>query len=198
MSDLLVKDNDALKFFMTEDLYILPEKESTKPSEKTEKLQAPEAVIIPEIKQLPDTAAIPEEIKVPAEEVKKQVSFTYLGENNKYFLILIDDSKSNEISELHKETLLKIMSAKGLEIRDLAILNLNKHQGTSFSQLKDYFSCNRIALFGIDPKRIELPSMSSNKVESHMNVKILATFGIDEMINDVVKKKEFWAVMKEF
>jgi hypothetical protein len=31
-----------------------------------------------------------------------------------------------------------------------------------------------------------------------MSVKILATFSIDEMINDVAKKKEFWAVMKEF
>lgn len=198
MSDLLVKDNDALKFFMTEDLYIFSEKEIANPSEKTEKLQAPEALIIPEIKQLPDITAITEEIKAPAGEIKKELSFTYLGENNKYFLILIDDSKNSEISELHKETLLKIMSAKGLEIRDLAIMNLNKHQGINFSQLKDYFSCSRIALFGIDPKRIELPSMSSNKVENHLNVKVLATFGIDEMINDVVKKKEFWAVMKEF
>lgn len=198
MSNLLVKDNDALRFFMTEDLYILPEKEIVKPFEKTEKLQASEPAIISELVQIPDATTLPEEIKVITEEVRKPISFSYLGENNKYFLIVIDDNKSNDISELHKETLLKIMSAKGLEMRDLAILNLDKHQGVDFSGLKDYFSCSRIALFGIDPKRIALPSMSSNKVENHMSVKILATFSIDEMINDVAKKKEFWAVMKEF
>lgn len=198
MSNLLVKDNNALKFFMTEDLYILPEKEVLKPADKTEELSIPEPVKIPETIQIPKIEAVAEEIKAPAEEIKKTINFSYLGDNNKYFLILIDDSKSTEISGLHKETLLKIMSAKGLEIRDLAILNLDKHQSVNFSELKDYFSCSRIALFGIDPKRIALPSMSSNKVEDYMNVKILATFGIDEMINDVTKKKEFWAVMKEF
>ena len=198
MSNLLVKENDALRFFMTEDLYILPEKEIIKPFERAEKSLASEPVTIPKQVQIPDTETLTEEIKALTKEVKKPINFSYLGENNKYFLIVIDDNKSNDISDLHKETLLKIMSAKGLEMRDLAILNLNKHRGTDFSELKDYFSCSRIALFGIDPKRIALPSMSSNKVENHMNVKILATFSIDEMINDVAKKKEFWAVMKEF
>lgn len=195
MSNLLVKDNNALKLFMTEDLYILPEKIEEKPSQRAETPAVSAPLIkeeeIPTLNSLP----APEEAKV---STKKDISFSYIGENNKYFLILIDDKKHTEISTVHQETLLKIMSAKGLEMRDLAILNLDKHKDVSFSDLKTFFSCNRITLFGIDPKRIALPSMSSNKVETHMDVKILATFSIDEMINDVAKKKEFWAVMKEF
>lgn len=195
MSDLLVKDNNALKFFMTEDLYILPEKEEQKPLENIENPSAPKPLISQEVILSENTQGAPEEIKANA---NKGINFTYFGENNKYFLILIEDKHNEEISSIHKETLLKIMSAKGLEMRDLAILNLDKHGDVSFNDLKTYFSCNRIALFGIDPKRISLPSMSSNKVEKHMDVKILSTFSIDEMINDVLKKKEFWAVMKEF
>lgn len=195
MSDLLVKDTNALKFFMTEDLYFLPEKEEQKPSEKDENAPVIEPLVRQEAILAENTQATPEEIKV---STKKEINFSYIGENNKYFLILIEDKKNAEISTTHKETLLKIMSAKGLEMRDLAILNLDKHSDVSFSDLKTYFSCNRIALFGIDPKRISLPSMSSNKIENYTDVKILATFSIDEMINDVAKKKEFWAVMKEF
>lgn len=195
MSDLLVKDTNALKFFMTEDLYFLPEKEEQKPSEKDENAPVIEPLVRQEAILAENTEATPEEIKV---STKKEINFSYIGENNKYFLILIEDKKNAEISTTHKETLLKIMSAKGLEMRDLAILNLDKHPDVSFSDLKTYFSCKRIALFGIDPKRISLPSMSSNKIENYMDVKILATFSIDEMINDVAKKKEFWAVMKEF
>ncbi len=195
MSDLLVKDTNALKFFMTEDLYFLPEKEEQKPSEKDENAPVIEPLVRQEAILAENTQATPEEIKV---STKKEINFSYIGENNKYFLILIEDKKNAEISTTHKETLLKIMSAKGLEMRDLAILNLDKHPDVSFSDLKTYFSCNRIALFGIDPKRISLPSMSSNKIENYTDVKILATFSIDEMINDVAKKKEFWAVMKEF
>lgn len=195
MSDLLVTDNNALKFFMTEDLYILPEKEEQKPLDKVESVPATEPLIIQEARPAENPQSTSEAIKSGA---KKEINFSYIGENNKYFLILIEDKKNAEISTIHKETLLKIMSAKGLEMRDLAILNLDKHPDVSFSDLKTYFSCNRIALFGIDPKRISLPSMSSNKVENYMDVKILATFSIDEMINDVAKKKEFWVVMKEF
>ena len=90
------------------------------------------------------------------------------------------------------------MSAKGLELRDLAILNLDQFPGTNITELKEFFSCSKLVLFGINPQRIELPDSSSNKVENHANVTFFSTFNIDEMINDVTKKKEFWAIMKEF
>jgi hypothetical protein len=113
-------------------------------------------------------------------------------------LILIDDANNKEISPIHKETLLKIMKAKGLELRDLAVLNLNHFPNANVNELKEFFSCSKLVLFGINPQRIALPSISSNKVENHLNIKLFSTYSIDEMINDVNKKKEFWAIMKDF
>lgn len=182
---------------MTEDIYILDRKlVSAENSIKTETSKELEKDFVVEKTVLPE---IPVSLPVqnPA-ETKKPKEFTYLGENNKYFLILIDDTKNKEISSLHKETLLKIMSAKGLELRDLAILNLDQFPDTNISELKEFFSCSKLALFGINPQRIALPGISSNKVENHANVKLFSTFSIDEMISDVTKKKEFWAIMKEF
>lgn len=192
MSTLHTNECNALRLLMTEDIYILDQKNSI----KTEKPIEPEKAVQAERTMLPEIpAAAP--VPKPA-EIKKAKEFTYLGENNKYFLILIDDTKNREISSLHKETLLKIMSAKGLELRDLAILNLDQFPDINISELKEFFSCSKLVLFGINPQRIALPGISSNKVENHANVKLFSTFSIDEMMSDVIKKKDFWTIMKEF
>lgn len=197
MSILHTNESNALRLFMTEDIYILDQQPVSSENEiKIEKPTAAEKVFIAEKTAMPE---MPVAIPVPDSAViKKPKEFSYLGENNKYFLILIDDAKNSEISSLHKETLLKIMSAKGLELRDLAILNLDQFPGTNITELKEFFSCSKMVLFGINPQRIELPPISSNKVENHANVMLFSTYSIDEMINDVTKKKDFWAVMKEF
>ena len=197
MSTLHTNESNALRLFMTEDIYILDQQPVSSENEiKIEKPTAAEKVFITEKTAIPE---MPVAIPVPDSAViKKPKEFSYLGENNKYFLILIDDAKNKEINSLQKETLLKIMSAKGLELRDLAILNLDQFPGTNITELKEFFSCNKMVLFGINPQRIELPPISSNKVENHANVMLFSTFSIDEMISDVTKKKEFWAIMKEF
>jgi len=197
MSTLHTNETNALRLFMTEDIYILEQQPVSSENEiKIEKPTAAEKVFIAEKTAMSE---IPVAIPVPDSAViKKPKEFSYLGENNKYFLILIDDAKNKELNNLKKETLLKIMFAKGLELRDLAILNLDQFPGTNITELKEFFSCSKMVLFGINPQRIELPPISSNKVENHANVMLFSTYNIDEMINDVTKKKDFWAVMKEF
>ncbi len=201
MSTLHSNEFNTLSLLLTEDIYILDKKVIPQADKSigSEKIQVPEKSIqtekplaspIPSIEPIQKSAEI--------EELKKPQDFTYIGENNKYFLILIDDASAKEISSIHKEMLLKIMAAKGLELRDLAVLNLNQFPDTKIQELKEFFSCNKLVLFGINPQRIALPSISSNKVESHQSIKLFSTYSMDEMINDVNKKKEFWAIMKDF
>jgi len=201
MSNLLTQNSNALRLLMTEDLYILPENEQLIPA-KAE--QAPEISSL-KTNDVPDQL-VPEIPVQQAEEVLPQKSaepekireFNYLGENNKYFLILFNEPNQKEISSIQKETLLKIMSAKGLELRDLAVLNLHQYPGVHYNDLKEFFIFNKIVLFGIDPLQISLSSQSSNQVVKLENAKILCTYSIDEMIKDTTKKREFWNVMKDF
>lgn len=198
MSNLLTQNSNALRLLMTDDLYILPENEQLIPakaeqapeinSQKVNDIQVPQ-IPAPQAKEvLPQNAAEPEKIR----------EFNYLGENNKYFLILFNEPNQKDISSTQKETLLKIMSAKGLGLRDLAVLNLNQYPGVNYTDLKEFFSFNKIVLFGIDPRQISLSSQSSNQVVKLENAKILCTYSIDEMIKDTTKKREFWNVMKDF
>ncbi|MDP2413811.1 hypothetical protein [Daejeonella sp.] len=201
MSNLLTQNSNALRLLMTEDLYILPEKEQVIP---TKAEQAPE---INSRKEADAPAKLISETPVEqAEEVLPQKpaepekirEFSYLGENNKYFLILFNEPNQKDISSIQKETLLKIMAAKGLELRDLAVLNLNRYPEVNYTDLKEFFSFNKIVLFGIDPHQISLSSQSSNQIVKLESAKILCTYSIDEMIKDTTKKREFWNVMKDF
>jgi hypothetical protein len=199
MSNLLTQNSNAIRLLMTEDLYILPEKEQ---------VQKINAASHPEINDKVADAYAQTVVGIPVQESKELIEktvktkalkeFTYLGENNKYFLILFNEPNQKDISSIQKETLLKIMSAKGLELRDLAVLNIHQYPGVQFDDLREFFSFNKIVLFGIDPQQIALSSQSANQVIKIESAKVLSTYSIDEMIKDTTKKREFWNVMKDF
>lgn len=185
MEKLITYNANALRFLMNEDLYdlgdvIQPDKLDIAREESSIKHEVPDLVTETSIEELPIT------------------SFNYLGENNRYFLILVDDNTHRELNTPHKEMLMKIMTAKKLELRDLAILNVAQYPVLKFEQLKDFFSCNKITLFGIEPQRIGLPAMGANRPAKHLEVKVLATFGLEEMISNTDNKREFWNIMKDF
>lgn len=186
---------------MTEDLYILPENERLSPTKAVQSPvitnQIPGDILVQEIPETPVQEA-KEALPEKSAEDQKIKEFAYLGENNKYFMILIDEPKQKDISSIDKETLLKIMSAKGMELRDLAVLNLNQYPGVTYTDLQEFFSFNKITLFGIDPQKIALSAQSSNQIVKLESAKILCTYSIDEMIRDTNKKREFWNVMKDF
>ncbi|MFZ4100587.1 MAG: hypothetical protein ACOYKR_01435 [Sphingobacterium thalpophilum] len=182
MSNLLSQNSNALRLLMTEDLYIIYEKEQ---------VQIINSVPHPEIiKQVDSISA-----QATSEKTRE---FNYLGENNKYFLILFNEPNQKDISSIQKETLLKIMSAKGLELRDFAVLNLYQYPGVRFDDLKEFFNFNKIVLFGVDPQQIALSSQSANQIIKIDDANMLSTYSIDEMINDTTKKREFWKIMKDF
>ena len=199
MSNLLSQNSNALRLLMTEDLYIIYEKEQVQIINS-----APQPEIIKQLDSISDQPVANELVQEPKELIEMPVTsettreFSYLGENNKYFLILFNEPNQKDISSIQKETLLKIMSAKGMELRDLAVLNLYQYPGVRFNDLKEFFSFNKIVLFGVDPQQIALSSQSANQIIKIEGAKILSTYSIDEMIKDTTKKREFWSVMKDF
>ena len=184
---------------MTEDLYIIYEKEQVQIINSV-----PHPEIIKQVDSISAQAVANEPVRDPRELIEMPVTsektreFNYLGENNKYFLILFNEPNQKDISSIQKETLLKIMSAKGLELRDFAVLNLYQYPGVRFDDLKEFFNFNKIVLFGVDPQQIALSSQSANQIIKIDDANMLSTYSIDEMMNDTTKKREFWKIMKDF
>lgn len=188
MSNLLSQNQEALKILFTDDIYFIRKELPALPGNQN-------ALPAQPLTQTP--AAIADSVQAEG-RIPEPVSFEYQGENNKYFLILIDDKIHTRMNPVHLEMLLKVMGAKKLELRDLAILNVNRYPGLKFNALKNFFSCNRLVMFGVSPELISMPPARLNKLESAGSVKVLITYSLEEMRNDADKKREFWNVMKNF
>ncbi|UKJ07299.1 hypothetical protein [Solitalea lacus] len=88
---------------------------------------------------------------LPTASLNSSGAFDYLGENNKYILVLVKYPNSKHIPDKDKEFLLKIIGALKLGLEDVAILNYAHFASADLQMLKDYFSCNKIIAFDLAP-----------------------------------------------
>ncbi|MXV16938.1 hypothetical protein [Hufsiella ginkgonis] len=185
---LITTDPFALRTLMTEDLYQLHE---PAPAAIMEVAAAAE-------KPVPHAAAAAD---IPAVSAKQEAafapSFNYLGENNRFFLLLVNEPGHMHADAKTIDTLTLILKGKQLEVRDIALLNLAGHPQARFADMKSFFMCSKMVIFGIDPTATGLPPTPGNTITVHEGVKVLATYSIKEMQADEQKKRAFWAEMKK-
>ena len=177
MSELKADKAIALQILMNDDLYLIDR------VERVVSAQAP-------------AEAVAQVESVPAAAPLADLVLDYLGENNKYFAILVSYPDHQYMAPKELEALQSILGAKKMDLNDVAILNLHKFPQATFKAIKQFLVSNRMVLFGINPQSIQLPSIPSNHVSDHDGVKVLATYAFSEMMADVEKKKAFWNVMK--
>jgi hypothetical protein len=171
MNELKASHPLALHFLMTEDLYLLNEEEVQEVSKEV--------------------------TEAPADATPEPAYFEYLGENNRYSLILVSTPDHPVIAPQELEALSNILKAKKQDLNDVAIVNINKYPQATFDDLKTFFACNALVLFGINPMQIHLQGIQSNQIKVHEGTKVLATFSFAEMLSNVEKKRAFWDEMKK-
>jgi hypothetical protein len=92
----------------------------------------------------------------------------------------------------------KLLAARKLEQKDVAILNTQKNTHLNFTQLKDFFGFNKLLLFGINPKDLGITGIVANQICNYESVPILGTWHLKQMQLDEKKKLVFWAQFKTF
>lgn len=203
MNALKTTDPFALNFLMTDDLYSIKSdafqevpvtKEEPQVDVKTSDTPAT-AAPVPMITEIPETA-LPQNAPVNNKS-EPPAFYEYLGENNKYILILFNDPAQKTIDPKELETLANILKGKKQEIKDVALVNLYNYPTATFSSLKSFFACNSVVLFGTNPAQLGIDGIQSNQITSIQGIKILATFSIAEMLTNVDKKRAFWDEMKK-
>jgi hypothetical protein len=191
MDSLKTSDLVALQLLMSDELYHI----------KSDVGEAPAAteVLGHEREKVEIKADVPAIPAIPIETAKKEqyTFFDYLGENNKYTLVLVNEGSHPIIAPKELETLTNILKGKKQEIKDVAIVNLHHYPGATFEQLKTFFACNSIVTFGINPAVLGILNIPANQITTHNATKILATFTIAEMLTSVDKKRVFWEEMKK-
>lgn len=132
------------------------------------------------------------------EQALKTVNYDYLGENNKYILILIDQPLKSEIISAKDLLLLeKTLTALKLELRDVAIVNLQQCEELHFKSLKEFFSCNKVIGFGIELAKIgiekEVPINTVFRIEE---CPFLLASSLEELSTNQAQKVIWWSAMK--
>ncbi|WP_304062935.1 hypothetical protein [Pedobacter glucosidilyticus] len=190
----------ALSILLNEDLYVIEPVENMPNTEViTAQKEEPQAAVENKtaIPVLHSTTVETQEIAKPQAPVNKP-SFNYLGDNNKYLLVIVNDKTHQFINDKDLAFLLKILAAKKLDLHDIAILNTNSYTDLTFKDLKEYFACNKILTFGIDPKSLQIQGITANKAGEFEGVKILGTWALPLLDTDVKKKTIYWNELKNF
>ncbi|MDB4901970.1 MAG: hypothetical protein JWQ63_1251 [Mucilaginibacter sp.] len=125
------------------------------------------------------------------------VSFNYLGENKKRFLIVVHYPALDFMDEKHLSALESTIKRLGFSIEDTAIFNRANYNDVSAEHLFDFFKPKKMLLLGAIAVPPNIEGLSHNKPMQLNNCKTLLTFSFDEMMDNTENKKAFWEQMKQ-
>lgn len=191
MPSQLTTDEQALRLFFTDDIYLVTEPEVLQNREEQQET----------MREVPKEAAISAEPAVPeAPQARLETAapaFKFLGNNKRNILILVND-KENEVSdEKGRELLRKIVKSVNLSANDFALLNYANHADVSFAQLQSYFSSVIVFAFGVSPQHLGLGNHPENTMVTEGKVKLIFSAELRKLEEDQNGKKILWGSLKQ-
>ena len=121
----------------------------------------------------------------------------FLGENKKNILILVNYENISFLPDDELTFLTNMLTACKLNLADVAIINLNKIQDTSYKEILRKISGSIILLFGIDFSALSLPvSFPHFQVQAFNNYTFLYTPSLGEMSADKILKSKLWVCLR--
>jgi hypothetical protein len=160
-----VENPAAFRFIINEDIYLLPHD-----------------------KELESKKVVKEAESVP-------FSFKYEGKNKKKFLILTFYTDNEAMYAPHFAALSAILSRKGYETDDVALLNM-AHNIAGVDVITEYFQPEKLLILGEKaiPQGMSLPQL--NRLELISSCNTLYSFCFDDMMENTDNKRAFWDQMK--
>ena len=194
MNSIQTQNPIALSLLINEDIYRIPE-----PAENIDLAVADDTenvVVESHENKVLITEKLP--IVVLSEPIIVKPAYKYIGENLKSILILVNELETDILKKEDLLALNKMLAARKLEQKDVAILNIHKNTHLTFQELKDFFGFNKLLLFGINPADLGISGMVANQICTFQNTQVLGTWHIKQMQTDEKKKLTFWTEMKKF
>jgi hypothetical protein len=179
-----------LNYFLQDDIYLLPADRAA--------YAQPQPALSCQDHHEPSNAE-PMVVDEPVlEKVTKDITFKYLGGNQKNFLVLTFYSDIEHIANDHLTALINTLSRIGHVQADIAILNLAKHNEVTWENITGYFTPLKLLILGSKAAPKGLPALEMNKLIKSDQLTALLTFSFEEMMNSNDNKKIFWNQVKTF
>jgi len=137
------------------------------------------------------------EIPLADRETVLPKSFKFLGGNKKFVLLLVND-KNNEVStEQGRELLRKIVKAIDLNTPDFALLNYARHEGTTYTELHQFFKPQLMLAFGVQSGHLDLNLVWKNEILIHEATKIIFAPNLHDLEGNLAEKKALWSHLQK-
>lgn len=136
-------------------------------------------------------------IKLPVPVLKTpEPAFNYLGGNNKNFVILLNYADEQFIPAPHLTALESILKRKGLELPDVAIVNIHTYAPVTLAKIAAAFSPVKLLIMGKEALPQGIGNLPLNQPVQGKKTNVLYSFSFAEMISSNDNKKAFWDQMK--
>lgn len=122
----------------------------------------------------------------------------FLGNLSKNVLILVKCTKALHLDEESLQLLIGILTACKLTLDDVAVFNIQQHEGVNDEYLIQHFQPQKIICFGIDVKAdLSIPETIFEPTEKN-NISWISSPSLENINGDVQMKKSLWNGLKTF
>ncbi|HNU89533.1 MAG TPA: hypothetical protein PKJ94_14635 [Ferruginibacter sp.] len=134
----------------------------------------------------------------PAAEITATGAISFLGENKRRIAILVSSPDSIYLADDELSFLLGILTACKLSMMDIALINVSKNTGLSYSDIADQVKAEKVFLFGIDPDILNLPLKFPHYQLQHYNNQVyLSSEALGKLQTDKQEKLKLWNSLKK-
>lgn len=128
----------------------------------------------------------------------KSGNIPFQGKNACNILILALGEKRSGLADQDKGFLIGILKACGLNMADVALVEIINGQTYSYEELTKQFSPEKVICFGIGPSDIGLPMHFPNYQVQSFNHEVYVTAPVlSSLAIDVEEKKKLWNSLKK-
>jgi DNA polymerase III psi subunit len=130
--------------------------------------------------------------------VSQQPIMSFLGNNQKRLIIVVEDENAVYVSDVNLNFLSGILAACKLSMADVALVNMARAGAINYITLEQQLQAEKILLFGVPPARLELPlQFPFYQIQKFNNQVYLAAPALNELEGDKTEKAKLWNCLKQ-
>jgi hypothetical protein len=143
-----------------------------------------------------ETNVVKKEKPGPSIEPVPSEGLKWLGNNNKFVLIVVNTPDAVHVPDNELQFLTNMLSACKMTIADVAIVNINK-QSHNYKEILKELSSRTALLFEIEPAAFGLPmNFPYFQIQPYAGCSFLYAPSLRELESDKVMKSKLWVSLR--
>lgn len=132
------------------------------------------------------------------EAIATVASISFLGDNTKKIVLVVSSDEAIYLPDDELNFLLGVLNACKLSMADVALINITRNTGLSYTTITEQFKAEKIFLFGLQPKSLELPlEFPHYQIQQFNNQVYLSSVALANLQADKAEKLRLWNCLKK-